>query len=197
MIHILLTGNVEKGKWIAAFRLFEKQEEASKWFRRLPKKRRRNEAITTLLPHQYISGDAITYCLAALQHKPPQGTYIYDVLVSAATEAQIWNIFWRIPRTKQNKKISAIILPINVQNIHWYVAILYLDNVGVKLNIQNDIGMRNKTAEDKLMKIGTKYHQKMWAQVPIPKNMITPMKKTSSKIQPQEKSFEKILYCNI
>ena len=45
--------------------------------------------------------------------------------------------------------------------------------------------MRNKTTEDKVMKIGTKYHQKMWAQVPTPKNMVTPMKKTSSQIQTQ------------
>ena len=45
--------------------------------------------------------------------------------------------------------------------------------------------MRNKTTENKLMNIGTKYYQKMWAQVPTPKNMVTPMKKTSSQIQTQ------------
>ena len=60
----------------------------------------------------------------------------------------------------------------------------------VKLNIQNDIGMRNIFAEDKLMKIGTKYHKKMWAQVPIPKTMVTQsMKKASSQIQTQEEEI--------
>ena len=49
--------------------------------------------------------------------------------------------------------------------------------------------MRDKTAEHKLMKIGMKYYQKMWAQVPIPKNMVTPMKKTLSEIQTQQNSI--------
>ena len=48
--------------------------------------------------------------------------------------------------------------------------------------------MRNKTAENKLMKIGTKYYQKMWAHIPIPKNIVTPMKKTLSEIQSQQNS---------
>ena len=56
------------------------------------------------------------YYLVALQHKPPQETYLQNVL---------------------------------------FVVILYLDNAGVKLKIQNDIGIRNKTADDKLLKIGT------------------------------------------
>jgi len=58
MIYIILNGNVEKGKWISSFHLFEKQEQASKWFnrvRRMKKKRRRNDAINTLLPHRFMS----------------------------------------------------------------------------------------------------------------------------------------------
>ena len=50
--------------------------------------------------------------------------------------------------------------------------------------------MRNKNAEDKLMQIGMKYHQQMWAQVPTPKNMVTPMKKTSLSIQTQEQEIQ-------
>ena len=128
-------------------------------------------------------------CLQAVKYKPPQGSYLYDVLASAATEAQIWNYLWRTPRTTQEKKIKTLILPINVENIHWYVAILHLDNDGVKLNIQNDINMRNKIAEDKLMKIGMKYQKKRWAQTPIPNKMVTPLKNTSSQIQTQRNSM--------
>ena len=105
MIHILLTGKVEKGKWAESFHLFEKQEQASKWFnraKRLKRRHRRNVPTTTLLPHRFTSGDAITFCLEAVQYKPPQGTYLYDVLASAATEAQIWNYLWRTPRTTQD-----------------------------------------------------------------------------------------------
>ena len=91
-----------------------------------------------------MSGDAITFCLEAVQYKPPKGTYLYNVLMSVTTEAQIWNNLWRKPRTTQNKKISTKILPINVDNIHWYLGILYFDNAGVKLTIQNDIPMRKK-----------------------------------------------------
>ena len=40
-------------------------------------------------PHQYVSGDAITFCLKAIKFKPPKGTYVYDILMSAATESQL------------------------------------------------------------------------------------------------------------
>ena len=74
MVYIIVTGSVEKGNWIASFRFFEKQEQVSKWFnhaKRMPRKRRRNNAINTLLPHKLMSGDAITFCLEAVHYKPP------------------------------------------------------------------------------------------------------------------------------
>ena len=84
------------------------------------------------------------------------------MLTSVTTEAQLWNALWRAPRTTQGKKIATIVLPINVHNVHWYVAFLKLDKTGVKLNIQNNIELRDKTIEAKLMEIGRRYHQKMW-----------------------------------
>lgn len=105
-----------------------------------------------------------TVCLRLNINKLPQGTYVYDVLMSVATEAQLWHTLWRVPRTTQSKKISTIIVPINIPRIYWYVAILHLDKMGVKLNIQNNIKMRDKRVEAKLMTIGRKYHQKMWNQ---------------------------------
>ena len=112
MIHILLQGTVETGKWFEAFRRFERKEQAQKWYkraRRLRMRRSRNDAINTVLPHKYISGDAITFCLAAVKHKPPLGTYVYDILLSLATVPQLWNILWRNSRTSQDNKISTII----------------------------------------------------------------------------------------
>ena len=77
MIHILMRGNVEKGKWADNFCQFERQEIALKRFNkasRLRTRRRRNKAIHTLLPHQYLSGDTIMFCLDAVRYKPPQET---------------------------------------------------------------------------------------------------------------------------
>ena len=106
--------------------------------------RHKNETIRTLLPHQCVAGDAIRYSLLAVKHKQPHGTFLYDILMSASTESQLWHNLWRVPRTTQNKKIGKIILPLNIPKTHWYVAILHLDKMGVKLNIQNDIKMRDK-----------------------------------------------------
>ena len=120
------------------------------------------------------------YSLLAVKHKPPQGTFIYDVLMSASTESQLWYNLWRGQRTTQNNKIDKIILPINIPNTHWYVAILYLSKRGVELNIQNDIKMRDRRIEAKIMTIGKKYQQKMWIEPTEHNNMmiITPKKQT-------------------
>ena len=127
----------------------------------LTRNRRRNEAARTLLLHRYISGDAIMFCLASAKFKPPQGTYVYDVLLSVATEPQLWTPLWRPPRTTGEKKVTRIVLPINVQNIHWYLAILQVDEEGVELEIQNNLQMRDTKAEQKLVNIGKKYQAKM------------------------------------
>ena len=111
MIYILLQSNVEKDRWVENFRQFERQEKASKWFHqasRLRLRRRRNKAIHAVLPHQYVSGDAITLCLDAVKYKPRLKTYVYDVLLSVTTEAQLWTILRRTPRTSQSKKIAKI-----------------------------------------------------------------------------------------
>ena len=85
MIRLLLKQDGMVSQWVDSFRQFQLQGQIPKWFKRtreLGTWRRRNKAISTLLPHQYISGDAITFCLAAVKHKPRQGTYVYDVLLS-------------------------------------------------------------------------------------------------------------------
>ena len=85
-------------------------------------------------------------------------------------------------RTTQDKKVGKIILPINIPNTHWYVAILYLSKRGVELDIQNDIKMRDKRIEAKIMTIGKRYHQKMWIESNDQNNMmmITPKKQTQT-----------------
>ena len=92
------------------------------------------------------------------------------------------------------QKIATIVLPINVHNVHWYVAFLKLDKTGVKLNIQNNIELRDKMIEAKLMEIGRRYHQKMWDKL-IPqknqKSLITPTKETQTQIQSQKRQIRK------
>ena len=60
------------------------------------------------------------------------------------------------PANITKQKIAKIILPINVHNIHWYIAILRLDETGVNLDIQNNVDMRSETTEVKLMEIGNR-----------------------------------------
>ena len=126
--------------------------------------RRRNQAIITILPDQYISRDAITFCLNAVKYKPPKGTYVYDVLMSAATELQLWTTLWRSKRKTKEKKNDTIALPINVHNIHWYLAIANLGKSEVKITILNNLDMRNKKAEEKLRNTTNKYKEKMQGQ---------------------------------
>ena len=167
IIYILLQdiqGNVE---WHESFEQFKKQGQTSKWFDKanlLRPNRRRNQAISTIMPHQYVSGDAITFCLKAVKFKPPKGTYVYDVLLSAATESQLWTNFWRSKRKTKERKIDTLILPINVHDIHWYLTIVRISKNEVNLNIRNDIGMRNKIAEGKLLNIARKYQDKIITQ---------------------------------
>ena len=47
-----------------------------------------------------------------------------------------------------------------MHNIHWYIAILRLDETVVNLDIQNNIDMRSETTEVKLMEIGNSYYKK-------------------------------------
>ena len=96
----------------------------------------------------------------------------------------MWTPLWRPPRTTLEKKVNTIVLPINVQNIHWYLAVLRVDETKVKLEIQNNLEMRNTLAEQKLVNIGKKYQLKMndilrkWK---TQESLITPQKgRTSS-----------------
>ena len=78
------------------------------WFNRARRLRskHKNETIRTLLPHQFVAGDAIRYSLLAVKHKPPQGTFLYDVLMSASTESQLWHNLWRVQGQHKTKKLT-------------------------------------------------------------------------------------------
>ena len=99
------------------------------------------------------------------------------------------------PRTSQNKKIAKIILPINVHNIHWYIAILRLDETGVNLDIQNNIDMRSETTEVKLMEIGKRYYKKMWDQTKQI-SFITPKKETQTQKHSDKEQVRQDPPCN-
>ena len=61
----------------------------------------------------------------------------------------MWTPLWRPPRTTPEKKVNTIVLPINVQNIHWYLAVLHVNEREVK-----------PLAEEKLVNTGWKYQIK-------------------------------------
>ena len=55
-------------------------------------------------------------------------------------------------------------MPINVHNIHWYIAFVHIGEKLVNFNIRNNIDMRDKTAEDKLLKIARQYQVEIFTQ---------------------------------
>ena len=132
------------------------------------------------MPHKYISGDAIYLSLKALKHTPPKGTHIYDVLSSRLSESSLWRTLWKPPKNTFEHRINKIVLPINVHDIHWYIAIVSITQTKCIIDIQNNLNMRNKEAEQKLKRIGIKYREKIWDlhnQTLTQENRITPMKK--------------------
>jgi len=74
------------------------------------------------------------------------------------------------------------------------VAILCLDEKGAKLNIQNNIDMRNKAAEARLMMIGERYYKKMWDQSKSGKFDYSEERDTLTNSEPKETDSRKC-YC--
>ena len=118
-------------------------------------------ALSTLLPDQYLSGDAIRLSLNALQYEPPIGQYVFDTLLSQITGAdrtnRLWNALWRRSREASTARLRSIILPINAQNYHWYIAILHVGLTQCRMEICTDVNIRNSAAEQTLTEIGNKY----------------------------------------
>lgn len=117
MIHILLQYDFGEVTWQESLWVFIKQNGATQWFNRaaqLRKTWRRNQAIATLMPNKFLSGDAITFCRKAINYKPPKETYIFDVLMSVQPEPNLWKALWKHPWTKYEHRVTAIVLHINV-----------------------------------------------------------------------------------
>ena len=52
-----------------------------------------------------------------------------------------------------------MIIPINVQNIHWYISILHLNSATVTLGLQNNLKVSHMQADDELKNMDEKYQQ--------------------------------------
>ena len=83
-------------------------------------------ALSTLLPDQYLSDEAIHLSLNALQYEPPIGQYVFDTLLSQiyGTDRtdRLWQALWRRSKQTGKTRLRSIILPINERNYHWYIA---------------------------------------------------------------------------
>ena len=105
-----------------------------KWFKISASKRLapqdRRDAISTLLPDQYLSGDAIRLSLNALQYESPRDQYVFDTLLSQiyGTDRtdRLWQALWRRSKQTGKTRLRSIILPINERNYHWYIATPYM-----------------------------------------------------------------------
>ena len=74
--------------------MFISKNQISKWFNKAAKvstARRRNGAEATLMPHEYISGDAIYFCLKGLEYKHPRRrTYMTCSIIKKKTFYIVW-----------------------------------------------------------------------------------------------------------
>ena len=122
----------------------------------------KRDALSTLLPDQYLSGDAIRLSLNALQYKPPMDQYVFDTLLSQITGAdrtdRLWTALRRRSRETCETRLRSIILPINEQNDHWNIAILHVGMTQCRMEICNDATARNYAAEQTLRSGTCTYH---------------------------------------
>ena len=79
------------------------------------------------------------------------------------SEPQLWKALWKHPRTKYEHRVTTIVLPINVRNIHWYLATQRLTQTAITLDIDNNLETRSQIAEENLKRIGKRYQQKICA----------------------------------
>ena len=87
--------------------------------------------------------------------------YIFDVIMSWESEHSLWKALWKHPRTKYENRVTTIVLHINVRNFHWYLATLRLTQTTIKLDIDNDLDIRSRIAEENLKRVGKRYQQKI------------------------------------
>ena len=84
-------------------------------------------------------------------------------------------------------------MPINVHNIHWYLACVQIHNNEVTLNIHNDIDMRNKIAEGKLLNIARKYLDTLVSQHVQKKTDTVGEHQSTLESQPEEAGYDDFL----
>ena len=87
--------------------------------------------------------------------------YVYDVLYSRVSEAKLWTALWTPPRNTAEHRVKTIVLPINVHDIHLYLAIAHVTPAKCAIDIRNNLNMRSKEVEERLKRIGSKYQQKI------------------------------------
>ena len=140
-----------------------------KWFKISASKRvapqDRRDALSTLLPDQYLSGDAIRLSLNALQYESPRDQYVFDTLLSQiyGTDRtdRLWQALWRRSKQTGKTRLRSIILPINERNYHWYIATLHVGPTQCCMEICTDVNIRNYAAEQTLTEIGNRYLSKL------------------------------------
>ena len=113
-------------------------------------------AVSTLFPDQYISGDAIKLAVEALNFSPGPDAYLADILLSQLPLDRIMRIMKKRIKRSSQKVFNKILIPINVESIHWYLGVLLRNGSGeYQLQTQNNCAnIRNVLAEDNLRKVG-------------------------------------------
>jgi hypothetical protein len=140
-----------------------------KWFKISASKRLapqdRRDALSTLLPDKYLSGDAIRLSLNALQYESPRDQYVFDTLLSqiygAGRTDLLWQALWRRSKQTGKTRLRSIILPINERNHHWYIATLHVGPTQCCMEICTDVNIRNYAADQTLTEIGNRYLSKL------------------------------------
>ena len=143
-LKIHISGTMEVNKWFQIDNFAEIQNPLTR------------TAISTLLPDQCLSGDAIRLATESLNLALEPDVYLADVLVSQLPSDRILRILRKRTRQLHQHPLNKILVPINVKSTHWYLGVLQRQESGdFRLMTQNNcMNIRNEKAEHNLRAIG-------------------------------------------
>ena len=161
LIKMIVEGLPERMSWVQSLKAhLNTNMEYAKWFCRKNLVESENTptltAVLTLFPDRYISGDAIKLAVEALNFSPGPDAYLADILLSQLPLDRIMRIMKKRIKRSSQKVFNKILIPINVESIHWYLGVLLRNGSGeYQLQTQNNCAnIRNVLAEDNLRKVG-------------------------------------------
>ena len=161
LIKMIVEGLPEGRSWVQSLTVHVRSNmEVNKWFNRDNLVEFRNtpilEAISTLFPHQYITGDAIMLAIKSLNLSLGPDSYLAEAILSQLPMDRILRILDRKTKRFRQEIYDKILIPINANLTHWYLGVLSRKASGeYQLQTQNNCrSITNEQAENNLRGVG-------------------------------------------